>query len=95
MGTVGEWVHVAFVSIFWTGAMLLLESSRRQGEFKFPTLALETLAFSLGGLLFGLVTTFGWRAFRIPMILLTAGLFIAAWVCGRFRRGMARSRSVT
>ena len=93
MGTAAEWVHVAFMSIFWTGAMLLLESSRRKGESNLAPLALTTLTFSLGGLLFGLLTTFGRRAFHLPMIFLTLALVIAAWTCGRLRTGMVRSCS--
>jgi hypothetical protein len=87
MGTANEWVHVALVSIFWSGAMLLLESVRRDGEFKLARPGLATLTFALGGLLFGLLTTFGWRVLRVPLIFLTAGLLIAGCVCGRLFRG--------
>ena len=87
MGTVREWVHVALVSVFWAGAMLLLECTRRESKFKPGRSGPGILAFALGGLLFGVLITFGWRAFRVPLIFLTTGLLITTWICGRlFRR---------
>ena len=81
MGTTKEWVEVVFAAILWGGGMLLF----RVVEGKVPKLAV--IFYALGGLLFGIVTTFDFRrAFSFPLIFLTLGIIVAALLVGRLYR---------
>ena len=85
MGTTKEWVEVVLAATFWGGLMLLVKVLERKGAWTKSVMpGRQVLIWALGGLVFGLVTTFGWkRAFSFPLIFLTVGLFITAWVAAR------------
>jgi hypothetical protein len=72
MGTTKEWVNVALAGGFWGAFMLLLFAL---GEGLPPgrqRVSLRSvLVYGVGGLLFGIWTTFHGRAFRWPLVLVT------------------------
>jgi hypothetical protein len=87
MGTAREWMSVAFYGSFWGGWMFLWE---RDTRIKSGLTFLYILGLSLASLGFGLIVTFRWRAFRLPLILVTGAFFVGAAVLGRSARRRVR-----
>ena len=84
MGTASDWKWVAFLTIFYGGAMLLWEAvGRTYRDIKPVLLPWDVLTWTFGGVGFGLVTTFHWEAFHWPLILPTVAtstaFVLAAW----------------
>jgi len=86
MGTVGEWIEVLFAAAFWGGCMLFFSVWRRWTANIKPALSMPLfVTWTLGGLLFGLLTTFEWRrAFHAPLVFLTIALFLAVLATAKF-----------
>jgi len=81
MGTVTNWIEVGFSAIFWGGAMLLWTTHRRKAANIKPALSyVDVLFWVLGGLEFGLLTTYGWQAFHRPLIFLLLSVFVGALI---------------
>ena len=74
MGTPKEWIEVLFTAILWSGGMLLLD---RVWEAEAPKRVF--FGYALGGLLVGILITFGFRrALSFPLVFLTVGMVVAA-----------------
>ena len=86
MGTASEWMSVAFSAIFWGGWMLLWGSPRTRDGIDSDLSLVYVLGLALASLGFGLGVTFHWRAFRWPLVLLTATTFVGATVLARLAR---------
>jgi hypothetical protein len=81
MGTTKEWIEALFTAILWSGGMLLF----RFWEGKAPNRVF--LGYALGGLLVGLLITFGFRrAFSFPLVFVTMGIIVAALLIGNLYR---------
>ena len=76
MGTMREWLIVAFNCVLWGGWMLAWETRKRKAANLEPgLLPASILIWILGGLGFGLFVTFKWRAFQLPLIFVTIASF--------------------
>jgi hypothetical protein len=93
MGTAADWMWVAFATVFYGGGMLLWETIRRTNRSVEPALLpRDVLTWTLGGLAFGLITTFHWEAFHWPLILLTLAAFAIGAVVARWAKRTPRSQ---
>jgi hypothetical protein len=73
MGTGGEWVEAILSGVFWGGAMLLWDLWSGSGERMKQVLSSSSLlGLALLSLTFGIATTFRWKAFRWPLILVVS-----------------------
>jgi peptidoglycan/LPS O-acetylase OafA/YrhL len=78
MGTVKEWREVLVFGALWGGLMMLWQVfNRRSSGSKDPALYLHLLALALGGFFYGLAVTFGFRAFRWPLVTVVVPTIIA------------------
>jgi hypothetical protein len=77
MGTVKEWREVLVSGALWGGLMMLWQVFIRRSSGKAPALYLNLLALALGGFFYGLGVTFGFRAFRWPLVTIMAPTIIA------------------
>ena len=81
MGTGGEWVEAILSAVFWGGAMLLWDLwSGSDERMKRVLSSSSLLSLALLSLTFGIATTFRWKAFRWPLILVV----VVTFVCGAF-----------
>jgi hypothetical protein len=93
MGTVHDWFRVLVVGAIWGGVMAWM-SSGPLILVKPPRLYLrmKVLFCVLSGLGFGLVDTFGGRAFRSPLLFLvigiSAGMLALVWSIRRLIRNV-------
>jgi hypothetical protein len=93
MGTASDWIWVAFGTVFYGGGMLLWETIGRADSNVKPALSpRDVLSWTLGGLAFGLVTTFHWEAFHWPLVLLTVISFAVGVLAARWAKRTPRSQ---
>jgi|SRR6185312_12221080 len=90
MGTAVQWVEVFFYAGFWCALLtwinLPIEAEHRR---KIRYRAIQ--AWAIGGLLFGLVTTFGLRSLRWPLITVVAPTAVLTFVLGKhYRKALAK-----
>src|SRR5205809_8036691 len=91
MGTARDWMEVLLSGALW-GMLFLYVSDRKSSNIK-PTLSLLSTSFyAFAGLLFGLWSTFRWKAFRWPLILVTVSALVGFAVAGRLYRRASTSR---
>ena len=87
MGTMRDWLFVAFCCVFWGGGMLALEARRRKAAgLKTAFLPASTVMWMLNGLIFGLWMTFESQAFRSPLVFITAGSLMCSVATAWFSR---------
>jgi hypothetical protein len=87
VGTVREWIEVFLGGGAWGTFMLFFSGSRWDteiDEIKLKRRVEEILFWALMGLWFGIVATFHWRAFRVPLVFVTVAAFISACLVARF-----------
>ncbi len=88
MGTTGQWIEVVVIAIFFGGVMLLWEASgisssaNKERAFIFK----NVLICAFVGLVTGLWSVFHWRAFRLPLVLVSASAIAGAIVVVVFYR---------
>jgi len=87
MGTANQGIEVALAGGFW-GIFMLLWSiyERKKANAKLLFSVAHIFAWILMGLWFGLVTTFGWQAFRTPLVYLVVAAFVGAVTAGLIDR---------
>jgi hypothetical protein len=74
MGTSSDWAHVAVAALFFGSGMLLMGAFRGRDTRRKPALSLiDVFSLVAAGLVFGIGTTFRWRAFHWPI----GGLLVA------------------
>ena len=94
MGTAREWVSVVVAAIFWGGWMLIWSTRKRRKAHIEPVLSVvDVVGWALAGVSFGLATTFGWRAFHWPLVLLSGATFFGG--VGVFAGAKSSFRKVT
>jgi hypothetical protein len=92
MGTLHDWFRVlaegalwsAFTAWMTSGPLTLVKPPR-------PYLRMRILLCILSGIGFGLVDTFGGRAFHAPLLLLVIGITASMLVLDRLMRRIVRS----
>lgn len=82
LGTVGNWIHAASYGVFWAFCMWIWD----MGKAPYPRLRRSAAGFVVGGIAFGLFDSFGWRAFRFPLILVSLPALIIGLLLGRSAR---------
>jgi hypothetical protein len=93
MGTMREWLMVAFYCVFWGGWMLAWETrKRRAANLKPALLPASILIWIFSGLTFGLLMTFKLQASHSPLVFITVGSFVCAAIVTRLAR-QERSRA--
>lgn len=75
MGTIKEWRDVLVSGALW-GSLMMLWNVLSPGS-RHPAPYLNLLRWAIGGFGFGLGATFGFRAFRWPLITVMAPTIIA------------------
>lgn len=93
MGTAVQWVEVFLFAGFWCALMtwinLPIESEHRR---RIRYLSIQVQA--VGGFFVGLVTTFGLRSFRWPLLAVTAPTLALTVIMGKhFRKRMAELKT--
>ena len=92
MGTGGEWVEAILSAVFWGGAMLLWDLRIGSDERKKQALSSSSLlSLALISLVFGITTTFRWKAFRWPLILVVVVTVVCGVVFARLTARTPRS----
>jgi hypothetical protein len=74
---------------FWGGLMWWWSLSERTPEYRIQAI-FDLLRWALGGLFFGILVTFHWRAFHRPLVFLTAPLTAAMPLMGLIARKALR-----
>jgi hypothetical protein len=90
MGTVGDWIGVAFITVFWGTVMrwvsLPIDSEQR------TRIRVSSIQISVaGGFLVGLMTIFGLCAFRWPLLLIQVPASISFLMVARSYRKKLRA----
>jgi Flp pilus assembly protein TadB len=86
MGTAAEWMGVIFMAVFWTACMLWVSRKTESGRGR-ELRVLRIGAFIAGSFFVGIVTAFGLRALRWPLVALLVPILVASAVLGaRYRR---------
>jgi hypothetical protein len=87
MGTIGSWISVILVGGALGVVSALLNIKPAFINSAAWVKALFILTFAAVGLFMGMVLTFGWNAFHLPLVLPTvvafAGFLIASWYLRR------------
>jgi ribose/xylose/arabinose/galactoside ABC-type transport system permease subunit len=87
VGTMHQWLTVAFYCVFWGSWMLAWETRKRRAASLKPTLLpASLLIWILAGLNFGLLMEFRWQALRIPLVFVTAGSLVCVLAITRITR---------
>lgn len=87
MGTLRQWLMVAFCCVGWGGWMLVWETrKRRAASLKPAFLPASILIWFPAGLDFGLLMTFKWQALRSPVVFVTVGSLVCALAIIRLTR---------
>jgi peptidoglycan/LPS O-acetylase OafA/YrhL len=69
MGTLHDWIAVAFMGMFWGGGMALMTGPRKAPDgSKTGWSWADGVAYALLGLFFGIGITFRWRALHPPFV---------------------------
>jgi len=84
MGTLSEWMWVAFSAVFWGGWMLLWGT--RWTEIEPGRSFFYVFGLALCSLEFGVGVTFHWQAFHWPLLFLTVASFVTGAVLARLAR---------
>jgi hypothetical protein len=84
MGTIGNWVHAASYGVFWALCWWVWD----MGQKPYPELRRSAAGCLLTGFAFGLWETFGWRAFRFPILF----VIVPAAILGLLLGWSARSK---
>jgi hypothetical protein len=84
MGTMGNWLEVLFAGTLWGGAMFWVTQTQRPQNLRQIRRVKDAVIWTLGGLLFGILTTFHLRqAFTSPLLFLTVatvlGIVAVGW----------------
>jgi hypothetical protein len=83
VGTIREWLQVAFFCVFWGGWMLAWETRKRKAAHLEPALLpASILVWFMGGLNFGLIMAFGWRVVQRPIVFILAASFVIGSAIG-------------
>ena len=83
MGKASEWVEVLLLGGGWGGWMIWWSAHRRASKNLNPPWRVEDIFYwALMGLWFGIVATFHWRAFHMPLVFLTVVAFASACLVG-------------
>ena len=86
MGTAHEWLEVLMAGIFWLGTMLIFYVLKGSvSEIRSSISVRHVLIWSSAALWFGIVDTFRWNAFHLPLIFLTGATLAIAAFAGRRR----------
>jgi len=94
MGTSSEWISVLLRALWFPCLMLLSVFILRAKPLIRPALTpLNVLSSVFAGLFFGISTTFGWNAFRWPLVLLLAGSVIGILIFGKLAQRNLRDSS--
>jgi hypothetical protein len=87
MGTMRDWLMVAFYCVFWGGWMLAWETRKRRAASIKPTFLPATVFIWIpSGLTFGLLMTFKWQALRSPLVFITVGSLMCGLAITRLSR---------
>ncbi len=97
MGTSSDWVSVAIASVGFPCCMLIAVFILYGKPHIKPNLTpLYALSWVFTGLFFGIWATFGWNAFRWPLIAFLAGSVIGIVVFGKLaQRNLRDSAKVS
>jgi hypothetical protein len=94
MGTSSDWISVLLRALWFPGLMLIaVLIFTGKGHVKPALTPLDFLSWVFAGLFFGISTTFGWNAFRWPLILLLVGSVIGIVVFGKLAQRNLRDSS--
>jgi hypothetical protein len=96
MGTSSQWVSVAIAAVWFPAFMII--GPRFFGIKSLTKPALTPLYFVswvFAGLFFGIGTTFGWNAFRWPLVTLLVGCVIGIVVFGKLAQRNLRDSAKT
>ena len=77
MGTVHEWREVLISGALWGSLMMLWNVFSRRSRGKAPAPYLNLLMWAIAGFFYGFGVTFGFRAFRWPLITVMASTIVA------------------
>lgn len=89
MGTVGNWIHAFSYGAFWAFCMWIWD----MGKAPYPRLRRSAAGFLVGGLAIGLIDSFGSRAFRFPLVLVSLPALIVGMLLGWSARTKAGQES--
>jgi hypothetical protein len=91
MGTLSDWLKVAIASAAFPCCMLLAVFILSGKPHIKPNLTpLYLLSWVFAGLFFGIWTTFGWNAFRWPLVLSLVGDVVGIVVFGKLAKRSLR-----
>jgi len=92
MGTSSDWISVAIAALGFPACMLLAVWILKGNPQIRPMLTpLYLLSWAFAGLFFGIWETFGWNAFRWPMVSLLLGSAAGIVVSGKLAKRKLRS----
>jgi hypothetical protein len=84
MGTINDWIVVAFMGGFWGGAMALMTGPRKAPDgTKTGWSWADVVSWTLAGLVFGIGMTFRWQAFHIPHLLVMVAALVGSILTAR------------
>jgi hypothetical protein len=96
MGTSRDWVKVAIASIGFPDCMLLAVFILRAiSDIKRRLTPFYVLIWTFAGLFCGILNTFGWSAFRWPLVLSLVGSVIGIVVFGKLAQRSLRQAAKT
>ena len=83
MGTASEWLSALVWGGLWGAFMAWWMARHQDASLPRRERVLSLAAWAPMGMWFGIVTTFGWRAWHRPLLFVTVGLpvgtFLAGW----------------
>jgi len=94
VGTSSQWISVAIAAVWFPALMILGPRFFRIKSLIKPALTpLYFVSWVFVGLFFGIGTTFGWNAFRWPLVTLLVGCVIGIVVFGKLAQRNLRNAS--